>query len=314
MAIQPLFSGPLFLPSSQLVSASSVDEASQVDEKSVSINTGPDAGNVLDKKDSDFTDPRNLQNITTRFTDSIRPVTSNTLLVQLGINPDPLGKNPDSVDIINATSNVIDLLNDPTIGSNVRPRANSDPLRWHNPTALDIFVGVSSTSGSLVTNPNAVVTPGSVIIPTTGGPVIIPSANVGNANDTSGSTPASSTNGSNTTLNSSLIAFMPINIWSNNQFFIPQNQNTQFQNTWFIGANSYMSPSLLVAQPATSSMYPLSLWMPSQNSYPSFASQYYSSIPQSYPQVYGSPYPSGSNMYNLNASLPAYPQIAYNLA
>jgi hypothetical protein len=293
-----------------LLTAYREEDASQVDEKSVSINTGPDAGNVLDKKDSDFTDPRNLQNITTRFTDSISPVTSNTLLVQLGINPDPLGKNPDSVDIINATSNVIDLLNDPNIGSNVRPRANSDPLRWHNPTALDIFVGVSSTSGSLVTNPNAIVTPGSVIIPTTGGPVIIPSTNAGNANDTSGSNPTPSTNGSNTTLNPSLIAFMPINIWSNN----PQNQNTQFQNTWFTGANSYMSPSLLMAQPATNSMYPLSLWMPSQNSYPSFANQYYSSIPQSYPQSYGSLYTSGSNMYNLNASLPTYPQIAYNLA
>ncbi|MEB3287415.1 MAG: hypothetical protein VKJ04_07920 [Vampirovibrionales bacterium] len=151
MSIQPLFSGPLFLPSQQLINASQPPDADVPSD--VDIDNGPTTGNVLDGEGSDFLDPDKIQDIADELTGSIKPVTSDTLRSQL-ISTMPLPENPDATDILNSTLKGLDIVFDPNIGQGILPRANSNPLTWRNPTPLDIFVGVSAISGDLIFNPN----------------------------------------------------------------------------------------------------------------------------------------------------------------
>lgn len=151
MSIQPLFIGPFFAPSQQLqTSFAGGSGAEQPDE--VSINAGPNLGNIFDGRGHDFLDPDSIQATTDDFSRTITSRVSDTLLSRLiGGNVNPLGKNPDSIDILNGTISGLNLVNSITIGQGLTPRANSNPFSWINPTALDIQLGVTFSGGSLVT-------------------------------------------------------------------------------------------------------------------------------------------------------------------
>lgn len=135
------------------ISTSSVSFRPQTAPGSSTINSGPTAGNVLDGKGSDFLDPDNVLGTSTNFADSITPVTSRTSQRIFGTNP--LGSNPNPLDVLNATrSGIRGAL---TFNLSFNP-GNVNPLGWINPSPTDIILGSLNAqagifNGSPIFNP-----------------------------------------------------------------------------------------------------------------------------------------------------------------
>ena len=132
---------------------------------SVTIDGGVNTGNVFDGRGSDFLDPDNLGGTITDFSGSIRPVTSNTLSGRL-IGGDPLGKNPDSSDIMARTQSLLNRINSPnfgiTLGSappviiNQAGQAIPDLGVNPDPTKINLFSGFFSSQISPVNSTNSI--------------------------------------------------------------------------------------------------------------------------------------------------------------
>ncbi len=82
------------------------------------LSSGTNAGAVFNGRGNDFLDPNRIGSNVDGFSRSIRPVTSNTLTSQLAPG-NPFGRNPDSVQVLNGTSGILNSILSPNFGANI---------------------------------------------------------------------------------------------------------------------------------------------------------------------------------------------------
>lgn len=170
------------MPSSQL--RQSFNSSNSDGSGGNTVDGGPNVGNIFEGRGHDFLDPDDINNTIDDFGNTVNPVTTPTSLLPQIASVDPLGQNPDPIDILNATIGGIRNVKSPSFGLNIVPDGNSNPIDWWNPQALNILLGTNAATGSIFNLSNGLT--GQVIPPNTFPPVSFPQSGFPSVNNTNG--------------------------------------------------------------------------------------------------------------------------------